>query len=261
MKTSTFLLVGAFLGSLLISAPVSASVINVTPGNMDGWAFSNMDNAPFTNASGAMVTGPGTPPLGTGSAQFIVGDANSSEILRQIFSPSSYLTLNTTNLTALSYETYVITSTLGSGSAPTLDFDLYNSAAQYQGRLVFDPGLLLTVTDGTWQSWNTLAADAWYFTGYNGNGLNNDCSIANSADYCTFATASSYITNDFAVDMLFKAGSGQNSFDGNVDDLVFNSQTFNFDPNPVPEPITLSIFGAGLAGLAAIRHRKKSKQV
>jgi hypothetical protein len=261
MKKSTLLLAGALFGSLLIAAPVSAAVINVTPSNMDGWAFSNTDNAPFTDASGSMVTGPGTPPLGTGSAQFIVGNSSSSEILQQIFSPSSYLTLNTTNVSALSYETYVVTSTLGSGSAPTLDFDLFNSSAQYQGRLVFDPGLLLTVADDTWQSWNTLTADAWYFTGYNGNGLNNDCSISNSADYCTFAEATSFISNDFAVDVLFKAGSGQNSFNGNVDDLVFNSQTFNFDPNSVPEPITLSIFGAGLAGMAAIRRRKKSKQV
>jgi len=89
MKKSTFLSAGALLGSLLIAAPVSAGVINVTPSNMDGWAFSNTDNAPFINASGGMVTGPGTPPLGAGSAQFIVGDASSSEILRQIFSPSS----------------------------------------------------------------------------------------------------------------------------------------------------------------------------
>jgi hypothetical protein len=29
----------------------------------------------------------------------------------------------------------------------------------------------------------------------------------------------------------------------------------------VPEPITLSIFGAGLAGVVAIRRRKKTKQV
>jgi len=97
-----------------------------------------------------------------------------------------------------------------------LDFDLYNSSAQYQGRLVFDPGLLGTVTDDTWQSWNTLTADAWYFTAYNGNGLNNDCSISNSADYCTFATANSYISTDFAVDVLFKAGAGQSSFNGDV---------------------------------------------
>jgi len=30
--------------------------------------------------------------------------------------------------------------------------------------------------------------------------------------------------------------------------------------NPVPEPITLSIFGAGLAGAVAMRRRKKSRQ-
>jgi hypothetical protein len=32
------------------------------------------------------------------------------------------------------------------------------------------------------------------------------------------------------------------------------------DPVRVPEPLTLSLFGAGLAGAAAMRRRKKAKQ-
>ncbi len=65
----------------LLPAAAFASSVVVSPSNPDGWAFSNQDNAPNTNASGGFVSGPGTPPLGSGSAQFIVNDSSSSEIL------------------------------------------------------------------------------------------------------------------------------------------------------------------------------------
>jgi hypothetical protein len=42
---------------------------------------------------------------------------------------------------------------------------------------------------------------------------------------------------------------------GNTVYAVFNAAT------AVPEPLTLSIFGAGMLGAAAMRHRKKAKQV
>ena len=56
--------------------------------------------------------------------------------------------------------------------------------------------------------------------------------------------------------------SGSNCFDGAG--LCSNSFTILGSASsltPVPEPLTLSIFGAGLVAAAAIRRRKKSKQV
>jgi len=38
------------------------------------------------------------------------------------------------------------------------------------------------------------------------------------------------------------------------------SATVNFLPNQVPEPLTLSLFGAGLAGMAAVRRRRQSQK-
>src|ERR1700722_12283060 len=150
-------------GSLIVLAgiatnPAAASTIVVSPTNLNGWAFSNTDNS-GTDATGGFEVGPTGQPLGTGSAQLTVGNTTSSEILYTALSaptaPGSY--------SVLSYYTYITTSTLGSGSAPTLQFALYNGTT-YEGRLVFDPGLLLSVTDGTWQEWNAATADAWYFT-------------------------------------------------------------------------------------------------
>ena len=49
----------------------------------------------------------------------------------------------------------------------------------------------------------------------------------------------------------------------NTDPAGTGYDTISFTPNsnsaPVPEPLTLSLFGAGLAGTAAMRRRKKAK--
>ena len=44
------------------------------------------------------------------------------------------------------------------------------------------------------------------------------------------------------------------SFRADTDNLVFP-----LEPNPVPEPTTMILFGTGIAGLAAIRRRKTKK--
>jgi hypothetical protein len=45
----------------------------------------------------------------------------------------------------------------------------------------------------------------------------------------------------------------------NVDNVQVATDTLNvFSPEELPEPITLSIFGAGLAGAVAMRRRRKS---
>jgi hypothetical protein len=240
----------AVLGLGAVSA--EAAQIDVTAGSPDGWTFFNGDNA-GTNSSGGFVLGPGTPPLGNGSAQFIVGASNSSEILTQAFSGG----LN--NITALSYGTYVTTSSgVGTGAAPTLQFDL-TLGGTYEGRLVYDPGTVNAITDNVWQTWDALSGSGWYFSKgslVTANGGNCDL---NAGTYCTFATALAFLDTQKidAFTNLFKAGSGQASFAGNVDAYSINGTTFNFDATAVPEPLTLSIFGAGLAGAFAARRRKK----
>jgi hypothetical protein len=159
---------------------------------------------------------------------------------------SSLLTLS-----ALSYSTYVTTSTFGSGSAPNLEFDLVGSGG-YEGRLVFDPGLLGTVVHNTWQSWDANNQSAWYFSD-SGSVFGGACSISGPT-YCSLKTALTYLTNVKIGDVLFKAGSGQASFNGNVDDFQFGDTNYDF---AVPEPGTLGVLLGGLV-IAGIRRRRKS---
>jgi hypothetical protein len=49
----------------------------------------------------------------------------------------------------------------------------------------------------------------------------------------------------------------------NVDGVLLGTDTINVvagNGAPIPEPVTLSLFGAGFAGMAALRRRRKSRQ-
>jgi len=248
--SSRVVALGFFLGTLT-AAPAWASTIVVTAASPDGWTFDNTDNSGH-NASGGFEVGPGAPLIGTGSAQFVVNDATSSERLYDVFGSA----MSAGDLATLSYDTYTTTSTLGSGSAVNLEFDLFMGTT-YEGRLVFDPGLLLLTTDGTWQTWNAETADAWYFS----KGSVGSCAISSSANYCTLSQAATILDQEgiSLVDVTFKAGSGQASFNGNVDGLTLNDTTFDFEATAVPEPADLAIFGSALAllgGIAFYRRRK-----
>lgn len=251
-----FKLTAAVAAALTLAGHVAFANVVVNPTNPGGWVFSNADNTPSGTDVGQFVTGPGTPPLGIGSANLQVGASNSSEILINLgINPGA---LN--NSFAAGYQTFVTTSTPGSGSAPTLQFDLFNGPT-YFGRLVFDPGLLAsgTVVDGQWQAWDTGSSSAWYLshsaTQFSGLcGINSPCSLATIEGLVNAQSAS-------ATDVLFKAGSGQSNFNGNVDDLTLTigatTTTYDFEPDAVPEPASLAVLGVGVLGLARVRSRKR----
>jgi hypothetical protein len=94
--------------SLAAAMSAGASIVTVTPGNMNGWSFLTTDNngnpAPGNGNTAQMVTGPSTPPLGTGSAQLATASGQgdtSSQIVTSQWNGTPLA-----SLTSLSYSTY-----------------------------------------------------------------------------------------------------------------------------------------------------------
>jgi hypothetical protein len=138
------------------------------------------------------------------------------------------------------------------------------------------------------QSNSGIAADVLAFLGaegitgvdylgrQDGSGLvgGDHISVTNDGGLSGTWTFSPGTTNDIGTYVAIHAGEGQNDtlFAINTPGLTGTWSTFNghglsnfdlfgIDPPPpsrVPEPLTLSLFGAGLAGAAVLRRRKKN---
>jgi hypothetical protein len=103
-----------------------------------------------------MASGPGSPPLGSGSAQLTVATATD----RQALGTQAYQGTMLRDITTLTYWTYQTDPT----HAVTLQFDVkYNATNNaYQGRLVFEPGNGTPgIATNAWQQWNALDGKWW----------------------------------------------------------------------------------------------------
>src|SRR5204862_5448909 len=109
---------------------------------------------------GALVTGPGTPPLGTGSAELGPLTAASGDGAHAAIATDAYFATPLANFTDLNYWTYQPGPTL----AIALQFDVRyrTSDTSYGGRLVFEPYQNGAVTVGPgWQQWSPLSGRWW----------------------------------------------------------------------------------------------------
>ena len=238
----------------------------VSQANPNGWAF--IQEA--TTGVGGYVTGPGTPPLGVGSAQLQV---NSTGI--ESLASGLYAGTRLDQLTQLVYHTYTQSSTPPEAIMLQLDMDynLNDANTAPQGRLVYDPALNGTPVVGAWQTWNALSGK-WYATGAPGN------TICPQANPCTLATLLAAFPDagirvgatgpgDPAGQIRFVAGGWGIPFLGNVDDFTISvsgtaaakpgglasiwsvsnttTTTYNFEPSQ-PTGITVRSFDAAASG-------------
>lgn len=223
-----------FLASftLALALPVQAGEgeITVRPSELNGWLFIDEGSA---GSSGSLVVGPDTPPLGGGSAEFILNSA--SEGMSFQYFDASTVGLALSDVTTLSYCTYV-TSAPGPQAVSlqiNFDDDVTDSDDSWKGRLVFEPLNSGSVVQGQWQCWDTLAGN-WWATGSPANAFapqSNPQSLP--AILGQFPNAG---FNSSFGGLLTKAGSGWTSFNGNTDNVVLgilgSDTTFNFEAEP-----------------------------
>ena len=189
------------------AASLSSSTVVVKAATPHGWSF--VDDNGSGSPLGTYVTGPASPPLGTGSANLTTTGAADGQMLAN----PVYAGTKLADLTALDYSSYQS----GPVVAPALQFDVryHPSDSGYQGRLVFEPYQNGAVTVGSgWQNWTGLS-DKWWASKQTAAGANGLCPISAP---CTWAQILTNWPNASILgNTLFKVGSGWPAGSFNVD--------------------------------------------
>lgn len=205
------------LGQVIAASSETFSVTPVTP---LGWTWED-DNG-GGDAGHGFVDGPETPPAGTGSYRMALSAQTQGTILYNTI----YQGTKFSDIMTLEYWTYQ-TSNPGGFTAISLQFtadnDLTDADNGFKGRLVFEPYQgqpVGTVQTGEWQQWNALNG-LWWGTGTPGPNRPFAAACPQS-NPCTWAQVVSLFPNGGIHQfdphaVIFKAGSGWSSFDGNVD--------------------------------------------
>ncbi|MBI2776634.1 MAG: right-handed parallel beta-helix repeat-containing protein [Chloroflexi bacterium] len=230
------------------ASSASSSTVVVNEANMQGWGFYEE----IANADGALVTGPGTPPLGTGSARMTLDATGREILLTQAYAGTPF-----DRITSLSYSTYRSSADSGNNLAIAIqfdtDYDLTDANTSWQGRLVFEPYLAPgaggTVVQDTWQSWNALQGN-WWASGAPGN------TVCPQASPCSWAQVLSSFPNAgirAGGYTNLKAGGPAQGFDGNVDAFRIavddgtgdiTDTTYDFDHVDLLGPCAVSTTGS-----------------
>lgn len=239
------------LRSVLAQACGSTAV--VTPSNLNGWTISEVP----TQTDVDFVNGPATPPLGIGSAQLSIAQTpGAGDQAAQLRNPN-YAGTKLSDLTALSYSTFVQQTGSG-GQAPyiLLNIDLDNNGtiddflffeAIYQtgaystifpGDTVPDqcsstPGCVAT---GSWQTWNALIGGWW-----SANESAGGPPLITLDKYIEEHPDATIVNSSSGGGVRIVAGFGEgawNGFKGNVDAFTIGvsacNTTFNFEPQIGP---------------------------
>lgn len=204
------------LATIRTSASSTDVTTVVTEADMQGWAF--FEEVP--EATGALVDGPASPPLGSGSARMTL-DASGREILLN----GAYAGTRFDDITSLAYATYRASADPGNNLAIAIqfdvDYDLTDTNTAWQGRLVFEPyqtpGAGGTVVEDTWQTWDALDG-AWWASGAPGSGPCGQATPCSWAEILTlYPDAGVRVGTTFPGFVNLKAGGPAPGFDGNVD--------------------------------------------
>ena len=133
------------------------------------WFFFDNNLDKIDNTLGSFVTGPDTPPIGTGSAQISVSGTQRKSLATFQFAGTL---LN--SITTLKFSTYNPSSGNGGSvsSSGFLGFNVdFNGSDTWQNRLIFTPPAAEVAQD-TWQEWDAIQSGSalWTWSGLTANG-------------------------------------------------------------------------------------------
>jgi hypothetical protein len=226
----------------------------IRPGGLQGWTqqHANCNDDPNTGSQ-AFVVGPGTPPAGEGSLQYLIGsDGNSFETIRN----PDYNNTTLNSLSNLSYSTYAAGGGAG-GQAPYLLLNIDNdNDGTLDDQLFFEPVYQngtyskifaddtipnqcganpACVTTGQWQNWNALVGGWW-----SGNESAGGPPLITLRRYAVeHPNARIVNTNTGAGGFRIATGCGAgawDNFDGNADNVLIGVGATNtlYDLEPLP---------------------------
>lgn len=207
---------------------MAGGFVVVSPVTPNGWVFAQET----ATGSGGFVSGPATAPAGLGSAVITV-DGTGGYVL----SAALHQGTRFADITALTYSTWQSTGNPNPILAIALqfgvDYDLTDTDASFQGRLVFEPYYTYgTPSLGTWQSWDALAGKWWATRAP----FNASCSQASPCTWTQVLTNWPAAGVDAMSGGVFlKAGGGwSGGFTGNLDKLTIGvsgvGTTYDFEP-------------------------------
>lgn len=147
-----------------ITKNVGAGSLTTVP-NASSWFFYNDETDVIDNSLGSFVTGPGTAPLGNGSAQISVSGTQRRNLATYQFGGTVLSTITT-----LKYSTY--NPSAGNGGSANrsgfLTFNVdFNGSNVFQRRISYVPSVNGTVVQNTWQEWDAFNGGAalWLYSG------------------------------------------------------------------------------------------------
>lgn len=252
----------AIIASLAFGSSIAGAQTVINPGNMASEGFLFMTSS---TASAGMVSGPATPPYGTGSANLNVGsDGDAAAQLRT----TVYNGVRLADIDSLSYWAY--TEDVMTGQTPylLLNIDLDGVGSTIEEFLFFEPeyqhGYTFPNDQGnnlsdTWQLWDARNGGWWGAFGVAGSG--GPGTGVKSLDDFIAANPNAALATTAAGALRMVAGFGAGAWDnhvGYVDGLSIGIdgvvETYDFEA--VPEPTSITALGLGLA--AILRRRKRA---
>lgn len=263
-------------GLALIAGISPASAIDVTSltngGGTDVWQDGTFDGVSTRNGGSVTLSNLQSP---DGDGSLRLSTPGSSAKATAIYTGASALG-RLDFLTSISYQHYRDpASTNASTQAPSLRLAVSDGQGR-QGFLVYEPVYNggTPVPDGTWQTADATTGNWWLFENgvFENFGLTLDDWLTDSVFDNSTGTASKQGFGDDALILGLEIGIGSGwNFDtiAFVDNVLLSFRTddgfeYGFDwnfqasTNQVPEPATLGLMGAGLAGIWLVRRRRRA---